>query len=532
MKAFAALFAALDASSSTNDKVALLEEYFGAAEPRDAAWALHVLMGNRPRRILSGPALRVIAAAETGLPLWLVEASHHQVGDLAETVALLLGERDKNVDSVSLADIIEQRLLPLRRLDEHSQRDSLRATWAMMNTTECLVFNKLLTGAFRVGVGSGLVTRAVARASNQPVDVIAYRLMGAWEPSAEAWTRLVEHGDGESPGTRPFPFCLAAPIDGSTDDLGAPADFLVEWKWDGIRAQVVRRDNGTWVWSRGEEMLNGRFPEIEAMATRLNDGTVLDGEILAWDHATHQPLPFASLQRRIQRKTPSRRIINEVPVVFVAYDLLEADGVDIRNLPMDERRQRLETVVESLGSAMTVSPLVDADSWNELAAVRENARSMGTEGFMIKRRDAPYARGRVRGTWWKWKVDPLSIDAVLTAAQPGSGRRAGLYTDYTFGVWHAGVLVTIAKAYSGLTDAEIREVDRFVRRHTTDRFGPVRMVEPRLVFELAFEGIRPSKRHKSGLAVRFPRIARWRTDKLAADADTLETVRQLLDAQP
>lgn len=531
MKAFANLFAALDASSSTNDKVALLDEYFRAAQPRDAAWALHVLMGNRPRRILSGPSLRMIAAAETGLPTWLVEASHHQVGDLAETVALLLGERDTVVDGMSLADIIEQRLLPLRSLDQHSQQDSLRATWATMNTIECLVFNKLLTGAFRVGVGPGLVTRAVARATDQPVDVVAYRLMGSWEPSVDAWTRLVTPVDGESPGARPFPFCLASPLDGAPEALGDLPDFLVEWKWDGIRAQVVRRDNGTWVWSRGEEMLNGRFPEIEAVSTRLNDGTVLDGEILAWDRAAERPLPFASLQRRIQRKTPARRIMAEVPVVFVAYDLLEAEGVDIRTLPFEERRQRLETLVASLGSAVTVSPLVDARSWDMLALARDNARSVGTEGFMIKRRDAQYGRGRVRGTWWKWKVDPLSIDAVLTAAQPGSGRRAGLYTDYTFGVWHAGALVTIAKAYSGLTDAEIRKVDQFVRRHTTDRFGPVRTVEPRLVFELAFEGIRPSNRHRSGIAVRFPRIARWRTDKSAADADTLDTVRKLLDAQ-
>jgi DNA ligase-1 len=362
--------------------------------------------------------------------------------------------------------------------------------------------------------------------------VVAHRLMGAWEPSAEAWTRLAEQVDGEDLGARPFPFCLAAPLDATPEELGSPGEFLIEWKWDGIRAQVVRRANTTWIWSRGEEMLNGRFPEIEAVTTRMIDGTVLDGEILAWDHVSERPLPFASLQRRIQRKTPARRILTDVPVVFVAYDLLESDGVDVRERPLDERRTRLEAVVESLGAAVKVSPLVVANSWHELAAKRDNARSMGTEGFMLKRRDAQYARGRVRGTWWKWKVDPLSIDAVLTAAQPGSGRRAGLYTDYTFGVWHAGALVTIAKAYSGLTDAEIREVDRFVRRHTTDRFGPVRMVEPHLVFELAFEGIRSSKRHKSGFAVRFPRIARWRTDKLAADADTLDTVRQLLDAQP
>lgn len=531
MRDFAKLFTELDASPSTNTRVTLLENYFRTAPPRDAAWAAHVLMGNRPRRILSGPALRAIASAETALPLWLVEASRHQVGDLAETVALLLDAPGALPAESGLADIIEQRLIPLRDLDEQAQRESLRATWATMTTNERLVFNKFLTGAFRVGVGSGLVTRAVARAIGHPVDVVAHRLMGAWEPSADAWSSLVDAVEGEDPGARPYPFCLATPLDGEPAEIGVPSEFLVEWKWDGIRAQLVRRAGSTWIWSRGEELLLGRFPEIEAVATQVDNGTVLDGEILPWIHESANPLPFAFLQRRIQRKSPSRRILADVPVVFVAYDILEIDGRDIRALPLEERRGHLDAVVESLGSSVRASPPILAPTWAAFALIRESARSRGAEGFMIKRRDAAYGRGRVRGTWWKWKVDPFSIDAVLTAAQPGSGRRAGLYTDYTFGVWHGDALVTIAKAYSGLTDPEIVEVDRFVRRHTTDRFGPVRMVESQLVFEIAFEGIRASSRHKSGVALRFPRIVRRRTDKLAADADTLDAVKALLDAQ-
>ncbi len=531
MKAFAKLFAALDGASSTNDKVALLEEYLASAPPRDAAWAVHVLMGNRPRRILSGPALRAVAASSTGIPPWLVEACHHQVGDLAETVALLLDDPSGTAGEMGLADTIEQSLLPLRQLDEPARYTALRATWSGMTAVERLVFNKFLTGSFRVGVGSGLVTRAIARTAGQPIDVIAHRLMGAWEPSAEAWQQLLGAVDTEQDGARPYPFCLATPLDVPPADLGPPSDFVIEWKWDGIRAQVVRRADSSWTWSRGEEMLNGRFPEIDAAVTRLDGGTVLDGEILAWQPGSLRPLPFAALQRRIQLKKPGARILGEIPVVFVAYDLLEIDGSDIRGLPLEARRRRLDEVVSSLGNSVRISPRVSAASWDELGASREAARSLGTEGFMIKRADAPYGRGRVRGTWWKWKVDPLSLDAVLIAAQPGSGRRSGLYTDYTFGVWNGDALITIAKAYSGLTDAEIREVDRFVRRHTTDRFGPVRMVEPTLVFEIAFEGIRASSRHKSGVALRFPRMARRRTDKTAAQADTIETVRQLLDAQ-
>ncbi len=530
MKRFARLYAALDGSTGTNDKLAALEAYFREAPAADSAWALHLLAGNRPRRVVSAPRLRAWAAEASGVPLWLLEECYHQVGDLAETLALLI-ERDGSMgDEITLAETIERRLLPLRAMPEGEQRETLIATWRSFDTLERFVWNKLLTGAFRVGAAGKLATRAVARVAELPETAIAQRLMGAWEPSAEAWTALTSHDTANIDRSQPYPFCLASPLTDAPDSLGDRHEWIVEWKWDGIRAQLVRRDGSTWLWSRGEELLAGRFPEIEVAGTRIADGTVLDGEILPWLPGTDAPMPFSQLQRRIQRKTVSRAMLEEVPVVFVAYDMLEHDGSDIREQPLDHRRALLHKAIGALPPVFRLSPIVADESWAGVTAVRGAARELGSEGLMIKRADGPYLAGRKRGGWWKWKVDPYSVDAVLTAAQGGSGRRAGLFTDYTFAVWDGDALVTFAKAYSGLTDEEIRKVDAFVRRHTLERFGPVRTVEPKLVFEIAFEGLQHSARHKSGIAVRFPRIARWRTDKSAADADTLEMVRRMLDA--
>jgi DNA ligase-1 len=311
--------------------------------------------------------------------------------------------------------------------------------------------------------------------------------------------------------------------------LGEPTHWLAEWKWDGIRSQLIRRAGRTFLWSRGDELLNGRFPEVEAPASLLPEGTVLDGELLPW--RGDRPLPFAQLQRRIGRKAITRRILDEVPVALVAYDLLEQAGEDLRPLPLEERRRRLAALLAATASAgrLVLSPALEAADWAGLADARLRARELGAEGLMLKRRLSAYGVGRRKGDWWKWKVEPYAVDAVLMYAQAGSGRRAGLFTDYTFGVWDGDRLVAFAKAYTGLTDAEIRKVDGFIRRNTVEKHGPVRVVRPELVFELAFEGIQASPRHKSGVAVRFPRIVRWRTDKRPADADTLATVRALLE---
>ncbi|MEM8885058.1 MAG: ATP-dependent DNA ligase [Planctomycetota bacterium] len=518
MKRFAELYAALDATTRTNAKVDALERYFRSAPPADAAWTLYYLAGNKVSRLVAGPRLREWLAEDAELPLWMVEECYDVVGDLAETCALLAPPPVRD-DDMPLHVLVEQKLIPMRTMEEEDRRARVRELWSGLDATQRLLCNKLLTGGFRVGVSRALVTRALGRVAGLDPAVIAHRLMGSWKPTPANYERLLAETTDADVG-RPYPFHLAYALEDEPATLGDTDAWQLEWKWDGIRAQVVRRRGETLVWSRGEELLTDRFPEVCAAAEALPDGTVVDGEILAWrDEA---PLPFGILQTRITRKKVTERLLREAPVTFLAYDLLEHGGEDLRAQPLHERRRLLETL------PVRRSPPVEAADWDEVTRLRTEARARGVEGFMLKRRDAPYGVGRRRGDWWKWKVDPFTVDAVLTYAQRGHGRRANLYTDYTFGIWDDGALVTVAKAYSGLTDAEIREVDRFVRRHTTDRFGPVRQVTPELVFELAFDGIQESTRRKVGLALRFPRIARWRRDKKPPDADSLDTVRSLL----
>ncbi len=527
MRAFARLYTALDETNATSEKVAALVEYFRSAPPADAAWAVHFLSGRRPKRLIGGARLRAWAAAEAGVPDWLFEESYHAVGDLAETITLLLPDAGRSSD-LPLSHWVEDRLLALRGQEEDVQRAEVTGAWRELGRQERYVWNKLMTGSFRVGTSARLVVRALALTSGVDEGAISHRLMGTWEPSAELFERLIAPDTRDADVSRPYPFYLAYPLEQPLASLGSSAGWVAEWKWDGIRAQLIRRMGRTFLWSRGEELLTDRFPEVEAAGTLLPDGTALDGELLPW--ADGAPLPFAQLQRRIGRKTLSLKILSEVPVVLVAYDLLERAGADIRDRPFEERRERLDALLAGTPGAgrLLLSPAVEIASWDDVERARARAREMGAEGLMLKRRASAYGVGRRRGDWWKWKVDPHAVDAVLMYAQPGSGRRAGLYTDYTFGVWDGGRLVPFAKAYSGLTDEEIRKVDAFVRRHTVEKFGPVRTVKPELVFELAFEGIQRSTRHKSGIAVRFPRMARWRTDKRPEDADTLETIRALI----
>lgn len=528
MKAFARLYAALDETTATADKVTALAAYFRAAPAGDAVWAVHFLIGRRPKRLIASADLRAWAAAEAAVPDWLFEESYHAVGDLAETITLLLPDGGRTSD-LPLAHWVEERLLPLRGQDRDVQRREMVRAWRELARLERYLWNKLITGGFRVGASARLVERALAETSGIEESVIAHRLMGAWEPTPEFYRRLMAPDTRDADVSRPYPFYLAYPLEHALDALGDPAEWAVEWKWDGIRAQLVRRAGRTFLWSRGEELLSGRFPEIEQAAALLPEGTVLDGELLPW--AGVAPLPFAHLQRRIGRKTVGRRLLEEIPVVMIVYDLLEEGGTDLRVRPFAERRARLAALlarVPPTGRLLPSSP-VEVGSWAAAARARARAREVGAEGLMLKRLASGYGVGRRRGDWWKWKVDPLAVDAVLMYAQPGSGRRAGLYTDYTFGVWDGDRLVPFAKAYSGLTDAEIRKVDAFVRRHTLEKHGPVRVVKPELVFELSFEGIQRSTRHKSGVAVRFPRMSRWRTDKSAAAADTLDALRALLD---
>ena len=529
MRAFARLFSAIDETNATSEKVAALVEYFRTAPPQDAAWAVHFLSGRRPKRLVGSRKLAAWASSEAGLPPWLFEESYQAVGDLAETITLILPDTGASSE-LPLSHWVEQRLLPLRGEDDDVQREVMMDSWRELDRRERFVWNKLITGSFRVGASHRMVIRALAEMSGVEEGVIAHRLMGAWEPTADFFQRLIAPDTRDADVSRPYPFFLAHPLEGEPSDLGDIADWIAEWKWDGIRAQLIRRAGTSFLWSRGEELLSGRFPEIEDQGALLPDGTVIDGELLPW--LDGGPLPFAQLQRRIGRKNLGQKILDEVPATLVAYDLLESNGEDIRSEPLSIRRARLRSLVESVtsGGRLILSPSVDVSSWESLTEARSRAREVGAEGVMLKRLSSAYGVGRRRGDWWKWKVDPLSVDAVLIYAQAGSGRRAGLFTDYTFGVWDGGHLVPFAKAYSGLTDEEMRKVDQFIRRNTLEKFGPVRTVKPELVFELHFEGLQPSSRHKSGIAVRFPRMARWRTDKKAEEADTIETVRSLLKA--
>jgi len=543
MREFSRLFAELDETTSTKRKLDALQAYFSKAAPENAAWAVYFLAGGKPRQAVPVKLLRQYATEYAGLDEWLFDECYNAVGDLAETIAHIL-PAPKQESDVGLAEWIEQRIAPLRGAAPDEVRAALFRYWDELETSERFLLVKLIGGGFRVGVSRLLVTRALSAIAAVDSKLVAQRLMG-WtdgrvQPTAQGFLQLIaapsatEHAER---GGQPYPFFLAHALQADPATLGDLAAWQVEWKYDGMRAQLVSRGGLSFLWSRGEDLITERFPEL--MSIRLPQGTVIDGEILVWPHGD-APAPFAALQKRIGRKLLSAKLLAELPAVLVAYDLLELDGVDVRQLPQHERRVLLEQLVDQAAQPqLRLSPLVLAEDWAQLALVRTESRARGVEGMMLKAKDAQYGVGRTKdvGTWWKWKIDPFSVDAVLVYAQAGHGRRASLYTDYTFAVWDSDAegerkLVPFAKAYSGLTDAEIAQVDNAVRRTTIERFGPVRSVKPTMVFEIGFEGIALSPRHKSGIAVRFPRILRRRDDKAVEDADTLDTLRGLLAQAP
>lgn len=529
MKAFAALYARLDQTTRTSQKVAALADYF--ADPgipdADKLWTVALFSGRRPRRTITATSLRDWAAERAGLPFWLFEESHGIVGDLSETIALILPPATREEDR-PLAHWIA-RLRELSALPEPERKAGILEAWDSLPGAERFLFTKLLTGSFRVGVSQTLMTKALAQALGRPEPDMAHRLMGDWTPERTSWAGLLEEGEARDDSARPYPFYLAYQLDDPAD-LGDPTDWFAEMKWDGIRGQLILREGAHHLWSRGEDLITDRFPELARALDWLPQGTVLDGEILAW--AGDRPMTFNALQPRIGRKTVPKALLSSAPVVLMAYDLLEQEGQDIRPAPFAERRERLDALIGGLPpeAPLRLSPAVPFDGLEDLAQARERAREEGAEGLMLKRLSSPYGTGRRKGDWWKWKVDPLSVDAVMIYAQSGSGRRANLFTDFTFAVRHGNELVPFAKAYSGLTDAEFRQITAWVQKHTVQKFGPVRQVEPRQVFEIGFEGIQASPRHKSGVALRFPRMLRWRHDKPVDEIDTLDHLKALLAA--
>jgi DNA ligase-1 len=572
MKHFARLFAELDGTTSTKAKVEALQRYFARTTAPDAAWAVYFLAGGKPRQVVKTATLRTLACEAAGIEDWLFEECYQAVGDLAETIAYVLPLQATESD-LGLADWVENRLLPLRGLPEDEVARRVRGYWQELDAQGRFLLVKLVGGGFRVGVSKLLVQRALAAHSGIDAKRIAQRMMGYMDakvmPSALKYEALLADATGDAGDVRdagqPYPFFLAhqldTPLDGLDAKLGPVGDWQVEWKYDGIRGQVVKRAGQVWLWSRGEELVTERFPEIVALAQPLPDGTVLDGEILVWaadteppEAAAGKPASFALLQQRIGRKTLGKKILADAPVTFMAYDLLELGGEDLRGQPQHLRRELLEQLLA--GTSLKLSPVERLPSWEAFETLRSESRQRGVEGFMLKRLDAAYGTGRTKadGLWWKWKIAPMTVDCVLIYAQAGHGRRASLYTDYTFAVWNraprdaaeaAAVvkaiekrepaqpdglqLVAFAKAYSGLTDEEFKYIDSVIRKTTLEKFGPVRSVRPSLVFELGFEGINRSPRHKSGIAVRFPRMLRIRDDKPLHEADTLDTLKVLLN---
>jgi DNA ligase-1 len=525
MERFTELFRQLDRTTKTNDKIDLLKGYFLTATPEDRVWAIALFTGRRPPRAVKTAQVVQWCMEESGIPEWLFNESWSSVGDLAETISLLL-PRHKSTSSKSLNEWFHM-FREIANYDDAMKREAITNAWNELSAFEIFVFNKLLMGSFRIGVSQTLLVRAIALAFDLETAVVAHRVMGEWDPYTITFDELIHAEHGNDQISKPYPFYLAYAIEGPLDELGDSHEWFAEWKWDGIRSQLIYRDGQLFVWSRGEELVTDKFPEFAAVKSNLPDGIVIDGEIVCY--ANDRPLPFNILQTRIGRKNVTNKILAEAPAAILAYDILEYEGKDIREKSQAERRAILENIIgDGIAGVLRLSPLIIFSEWDELKTIHPVSRENAAEGFMLKRKSATYQHGRKKGDWWKWKVDPLSVDAVLIYAQKGHGRRAELFTDYTFAVWNEGKLIPFAKAYSGLTDEEIKLVDRFVKQHTVEKFGPVRTVTPELVFEIAFEGINASSRHKSGIAVRFPRILRWRKDKKPEEADTLENLQKML----
>lgn len=523
MKSFTQLFTSLDQTTKTTLKIAALVSYFEKATDEDKMWAIALLSHRRPKRTVNATYLATWASELSGLPAWLFDESYHVVGDLAETITLML-PATRESSSFSLRYWIDF-IRELEQLDVDEKRERILWAWDRLDEMERFVFNKLITGSFRIGVSQSLMVKALAAHTGVQQNVVAHKLMGNWSPDYGNFRELLYTAD-EVDISKPYPFYLAYAIEGDVSDLGSPSDWFAERKWDGIRGQIIVRNRELFVWSRGEELVTDKYPEYAVMLDLLPDGTVIDGEIMPFKD--EKPLTFNHLQTRIGRKTLSPKLLKEVPVAFIAYDILEWKGEDIRERPMTERRQILEALCSTQSSVLRLSELVPFQDWDQLREEREHSREMLSEGIMLKRKASSYRDGRRRGDWWKWKIDPFTVDAVMIYAMRGHGRRANLYTDYTFAVWDNGQLVPFTKAYSGLTDEELREVDRWVKQNTLERFGPVRSVKPLLVFEIAFEGIARSSRHKSGIALRFPRIKRWRKDKPINEANTKDDLEAIL----
>ena len=556
-RSFGNLINNLEQCNSTKKKINLISVFIKDIDPRDGSWILLLLMSSRQKRVITGRRLKDILQASFRMPSWLIDDCFAQVGDSAETISLLWPQlkselTDANIECSEVYNKLfnepkeskplhwwMETLLPaIKDATETTQNRLILKLWSDIADQDHYLTNKLITGGFRNGVSKGLVVKSIAKAYKLDESTVLERLMKPIEIN-NIWFQELTHPvsiNRTDRGAIPYPFYLASPVEIEKIKETPPADWRLEYKWDGIRGQLIKRDTGAYLWSRGEELVNHVFPEIIEMAENLPDGTVLDGEILCWQKDVRKPMAFASLQRRLGRKTVNKKLLKECPTVFLAYDILEHKSIDIRAYNLRDRLKLLESVQLNYNHpCLVIDNEKEFAEWEELIQLRDRARLEGAEGLMIKKISSHYLSGRKRGYWWKYKHDPMTLDAVLIYAQAGTGKRANLFTDYTFALWDNSnknskdrKLVTFAKAYSGLNNSELMELDKWIRTHTIERYGPTRVVEQKQIFEIAFEGVMESKRHKCGLAVRFPRIHRWRIDKPVMEADCIEQAQALL----
>ena len=556
-RSFGNLINNLEQCNSTKKKINLISVFIKDIDPRDGSWILLLLMSTRQKRVITGRRLKDILQASFRMPSWLIDDCFAQVGDSAETISLLWPQlkselTDANIECSEVYNKLfnepkeskplhwwMETLLPaIKDATETTQNRLILKLWSDIADQDHYLTNKLITGGFRNGVSKGLVVKSIAQAYELDESTVLERLMKPIEIN-NIWFQELTHPvsiNRTDRGAIPYPFYLASPVEIEKIKETPPADWRLEYKWDGIRGQLIKRDTGAYLWSRGEELVNHVFPEIIEMAENLPDGTVLDGEILCWQKDVRKPMAFASLQRRLGRKTVNKKLLKECPTVFLAYDILEHKSIDIRAYNLRDRLKLLESVQLNYNHpCLVIDNEKEFAEWEELIQLRDRARLEGAEGLMIKKISSHYLSGRKRGYWWKYKHDPMTLDAVLIYAQAGTGKRANLFTDYTFALWDDSnkyskdrKLVTFAKAYSGLNNSELMELDKWIRTHTIERYGPTRVVEQKQIFEIAFEGVMESKRHKCGLAVRFPRIHRWRIDKPVMEADCIEQAQALL----
>ncbi|WP_209389328.1 ATP-dependent DNA ligase [Chryseobacterium sp. RR2-3-20] len=525
MKHFAELINALESTNKTNAKIDAIVDYLERAPDEDKVWFIALFTGKRPKRNVNTNFMKDWALEITQLPFWLFQESYSSVGDLGETLSLILPPPEEQIDK-SLSDWMKE-IIGLKNKTEAEKKDFVLNSWNGLDYTERLIFNKLLGGSFRIGVSDKTLINALTKFSNQESSALTHSLMGKWEPETTSFQSLISAEHINPDNSKPYPFCLAYPLEKDLDDLGKPEEWQIEYKWDGIRGQIIRRNNEVFIWSRGEELVTEQFPEIKEVVQNMKGNFVLDGEILAVKD--QQVLNSNELQKRLNRKTLTKKMLADIPIQVFVYDLLELEGNDLREKPISARRAMLEELLRNENpEKIRLSEVIEFENWEDLDQIRENSRALNSEGLMLKQKNSHYHSGRKKGDWWKWKINPLTIDAVLIYAQKGSGRRSAYYTDYSFAVKSGDKLVTIAKAYSGLTDKEIMEVSKFVNKNAIEKFGPVRTVKPELVFEIAFEGIGFSNRHKSGVALRFPRILRWRKDKTVDEIDDLEEIKKLI----